>query len=773
MKTFQQTIAALCCLALTAACASAVTFYVDSGTGNDADDGLSWGNAVATVGQALTYLAASNTAAAAGIGGHSIMVTNAGSLYDEQLTIATNHSGAVGSPNVLRGMGYPDIRDSGLGTAFTFNPATGKVRDFKIDGIRSGYVRGDPCLYLDAVERITLANSFFRGGTAFNGSHLIELRNPSDIVITNCVFYGSYESAIWDHYGTSTQVVKNCIFVGANTYAFEGAFNGVTEIYNCCFYANGAADITYNGTDYDTQSEVETDTIQTAGGYLLITNCLARNPGFARRAPLEFANAYYANSVADNGGENGGAMGPLYDRVTVSLPASPKTYYVSTTGTDGDGESWGTAFTTFRAATDRAVAGDTVIVGAGTYEEELVITNGGASISSVLQPVVYRAEGTVLITNVTFGIQLYGVGDVTVDGFEITGATRGVHVASAFSCVATNLNVYGVDDYGLSTSYAAKNTFVDCRFHDLGSGINNGGVYMASRTVNWSRLKRCEIFNVYQGHGIQVTDTGVRVDSCTIYNNDWCGIGHGLAGYGLPVGALGNVNVYNCLIYSNGYGGGTYSEGDGTGSGSNMSVDRHHGIGEGWYEDIYVYNSTLYGNARDGLSSGIGEGAAYNCIFAGNGQYGIHGGPPYGGVNSDNLFVIAKNCLFWDNGTAVFGSGTNHYCDVNGVYNDGNLTSNVVGTADDIDRLVNSESGNNTNSVVADPQFIDVASDNFRVKPGSPALDAALASYVPSATLYFPNQSVDVYGDPRAKSTEIDIGAAEWQPWAGTIMLIR
>jgi hypothetical protein len=61
--------------------------------------------------------------------------------------------------------------------------------------------------------------------------------------------------------------------------------------------------------------------------------------------------------------------------------------------------------------------------------------------------------------------------------------------------------------------------------------------------------------------------------------------------------------------------------------------------------------------------------------------------------------------------------------------------------------------GNDRNSVFADPRFADAAAGNFQLEAGSPAIDAG--AYLPAAG------TVDAEGSPRAAAGVIDLGAFE------------
>jgi hypothetical protein len=62
----------------------------------------------------------------------------------------------------------------------------------------------------------------------------------------------------------------------------------------------------------------------------------------------------------------------------------------------------------------------------------------------------------------------------------------------------------------------------------------------------------------------------------------------------------------------------------------------------------------------------------------------------------------------------------------------------------------------------AAPVFVDAAARDFREAPGSPTIDAGITSAA--------NGSLDVYGLPRVLGLSTDIGAAEYDPFAGVTL---
>ena len=67
----------------------------------------------------------------------------------------------------------------------------------------------------------------------------------------------------------------------------------------------------------------------------------------------------------------------LVGAALVALPSfGATTYYVSKTGSNGDGKKWETAKTTIQAAVNLCAEGDTVIVDDGEYADTTDVTIG-------------------------------------------------------------------------------------------------------------------------------------------------------------------------------------------------------------------------------------------------------------------------------------------------------------------------------------------------------------------------------------------------------------
>jgi hypothetical protein len=113
------------------------------------------------------------------------------------------------------------------------------------------------------------------------------------------------------------------------------------------------------------------------------------------------------------------------------------TYYVS--ATDGDDENQGISrdapLKTINMASQKAVAGDTVLVLPGGYNDRVYVTTSGSSGA----PITYQAEGTVVCRGFTVNASY-----IRIIGFEITGTVNdwadgaGVHSQGKYNEVRSN-----------------------------------------------------------------------------------------------------------------------------------------------------------------------------------------------------------------------------------------------------------------------------------------------------------------------------------------------
>ena len=159
---------------------------------------------------------------------------------------------------------------------------------------------------------------------------------------------------------------------------------------------------------------------------------------------------------------------------------------------NGDGSA---NYTTIRAAITAASDGDTIIVAAGTYHDDLSNSSGGIH--------DYRIEKSITLLGAQAGI-----------------ATDGSTDRGGETILTSSL--------GLPYSITAPNVIMD-GFMIGNSNANTGGRVIFGPDADGSALVNCIIQNTpsgSSGHGICVYPdaTGILIENNTIYNTSWEGI---------------------------------------------------------------------------------------------------------------------------------------------------------------------------------------------------------------------------------------------------------
>jgi parallel beta-helix repeat protein len=427
------------------------------------------------------------------------------------------------------------------------------------------------------------------------------------------------------------------------------------------------------------------------------------------------------------------------------------TYYSAKNGNDANPGTKAAPFLSIKKAADIMVAGDTVIVSEGSYNAGkggLAPANSGEAGS----PITFKANGRVLIDGrgsnpaVDFRKRNY----IVFDGFEVSHGISNISLE----------NAKGVE--------LKNSTFRDS---DESSAINMFG----SDSCRISRNKVLRAANC----GI-LADGGAH-DNLVEYNtvedtvsND--GLSQGSTGH--PAGN-NNIWQYNVSTGSAEDGIDFYS-GDHTIIRGNVLHDNHQkGIYLHGGSHCLIEKNLVYGNDWYGLYLGISNGkGAYNK-FENNLFYDNHrviiAAPNSTFIN--NTFVareslgreliqfygagtgvgtVFKNNIFYNGSQQIFkffkSTKTDIASDYNLFYAPYPILASKVGVNYSDLATWQAATGYDAHSVFADPLFNDIQKRDFRLRSGSPAIDAGTSAGAPKT---------DIVGNARGGS--FDIGAYEYQ----------
>lgn len=419
-------------------------------------------------------------------------------------------------------------------------------------------------------------------------------------------------------------------------------------------------------------------------------------------------------------------------------------YFVSSSGSDNNDGSFAHPWKTIPKAKDSLAAGDIAYIGthAGDQVSQTTLYNYNATLSiehndgsnsgTAAAPkalVVYPgATATVGVTSgVERGILVPGISGQfdywVIAGFTVRGAVEAFDLEgenTGWRIVGNDISCpNGTGLSGCVTGDPDQLKFYGNVVHDAAANVADAditkyyhGIYFGSNDIElgWNVVrdgKTCR--------GIQFHDSnGPSEYNLSVHDN----LIHGTTCDGLNFATVdpsqGAVKAYNNVIYDVGNG---PDPSDGSSDYAGIYVANIHYTGPTESGNVQIFNNTLVNCGSRGTGSAgaiavasgpVGAALHDNLIVA-------TGSEAYFSSDSDASKITGSNNLFFGAGSAP-----------------GGLTASVSG----------------------DPLFVDQAGDNFRLKAGSPAIDAGVAT---SAT-------TDFDGVPRPQGSAFDIGAFEAVP---------
>ena len=477
---------------------------------------------------------------------------------------------------------------------------------------------------------------------------------------------------------------------------------------------NSVVNLSWTGNDYATSYSVYRSTTSGSGFTAIATGLSTtsyQNTGLTNETTY-----YYKVSATGAGGESD---------LTAEISAKPKAQKY-TVKTDGTGD-----YIVIQTAIDATTNGDTVLVYAGTYTENINYNGKNIVVGSLFLTTgdTSYISSTIIDANSSGRGVLFSSGSssaAVLDGFTIKNGSTinggGIYIKSSSAptlrnLVVTNNSSTGTEDnYGMGggiyaesySGFSLSNSVVSNNTADFSAGIAvNNGIYGTQVTITDVTITGNTA--IRETGGISINSDAV-LTNCTISNNSTIMWGPG----GIKVNGSSPV-FYNCLIKNN-------------------------------YAD-------QYGGAV--VAANLPGPTFINCTFVKNRTENREAD-----IYLNYTEMIFINSILWDPGTEQIGfngTGENTLTFANSV---------LKGGIESIESLFNYEwndvSWDGIGNIDSYPLFADTTNGDYALTNYSPAIGAGTASVTIGGTT-FTASSTDIDGNarPNPADTDPDIGAFE------------
>lgn len=410
----------------------------------------------------------------------------------------------------------------------------------------------------------------------------------------------------------------------------------------------------------------------------------------------------------------------VYDGLALD-PYQPLTYYVDQghpLASDSNPGTESLPWLTIQKAADTVWAGDTVIVKTGVYNERITFANGTRGAPGQL--ITFKAQPRRSVT--MWGFYTKYAHYLRIEGFNITtdssltGWTEqnGVFIDSDYVEIVDNYlyNLHGSAISGTSLGALVANNYI---YHSQMGIVISGAGWLVEGN---------EVERLYDYGGGDCDYSRFFGDNHVIQGNFF---------HGTDFNEIGDAHVDCFQTFDNN---GEYA---------------HHVLFEG--NVCYAFHQGFMGEAA--YYHDISDLVFQNNVFAHGGAWGmsVHQIKNVTAVHNVFADIQYHGIGFRDGATGLvfnnifYNAGSNYWAadggEVQGSHNLLYSTLGAVDPADFPDDLVN-----------LDPLFANPANDDYHIPAISPAVDAGMASGVPT----------DLEGNPRPQGNGYDIGAYEFTP---------
>jgi parallel beta-helix repeat protein len=403
-------------------------------------------------------------------------------------------------------------------------------------------------------------------------------------------------------------------------------------------------------------------------------------------------------------------------------------------------------FCTIAAAAKKAVAGDTVLVNAGTYAGTSV---NPANSGTAGNPITFTANPGVTISGGTRAFALSSRSYITISGFTITGTSS----------------------YGISVSGGSNITIANNTESYAGTPVTSPamGIYLSNLSGG---LVQGNTTHDNSAHGIYLTGstTGVTVQGNTSFHNAYQ---YERNANGIDDIAPGNSIIGNVTYANEDTGINIYTGGNNALVAGNVTYDNgDHGIDDFDVTGGRIIGNTVYYNCTDGINveGTSGNYDIENNVSMNNATGAVINPTPIAINPSTGQPYYTNLCNRRIGNIGVYDSApASTTANYNLVYQSGaGAWYTWAGVTYNTLSALQTATGQESHGIFSSPRFVNASAWNLQLAAGSPAIDSA-------NSLASGEQATDILGNPRVDDpatpntgnpagSYYDRGAYEYQP---------